>query len=475
MVDQDYKQRLEIFSLNLRQKLRSYREEKRRDPFFSTDFNVVSEFVRPNENRLSNIIACLLDANGSHGQGDKFLNAFLKRLFEENQPNRLPELSGKQPKVKREDPTLYGENPKRRIDITIDFKGFGKSFGIGIENKPWAKEGDGQLAAYYNHLKGKYKDEEFCLIFITRDGRHPDTIEDNPKDLIDEGKLYCLSYRSDILEWIEECWQLCENHKFRWFLCDFREYIRAEFLPYRIMEKNNDESKRDIILEHALKNDNLKIVLDIVFVGSELEIRRQIAKPFQMEISERDIMLNHILENEKNLEIALDIISADSDLRQRITNNFREKLQVFLKNKKELTESQFKWQFEWEGDFQEVLGVRSKAEDLPEVRIWITGPKTDRLFIGIYVESLEPLSKKWYLLKSKLEDKLEQGGDRKNQHWIWKTRDWEYTDWTDKDTLIKMHIETDCVVEEIGEYFLEIVIKAESVIDEWVKENAHNG
>ena len=143
MTEQNYKQRLEIFSLSLRQKLQIYRKEKLRwDRFLSTDFNVVFEFIRPNENRLSDIIACLLDANGSHGQQGKFLDAFLKRLFE---PDRVAELSGKQPQVKREDPTHYNENQYRRIDITVDFEGF----GIGIENKPWDREQEYQLRSCF--------------------------------------------------------------------------------------------------------------------------------------------------------------------------------------------------------------------------------------------------------------------------------------------------------------------------------------
>ncbi len=229
MDEQNYKQRLEMFSSSLSQKLQIYREEKLRwDPFLSTDFNVVSEFIDPNENRLSYIIACLLDANGSHGQGSKFLDAFLKHLFKENQTNPVAELSCDQIQVKREDPTYYNdENQRRRIDITIDFE----DFGIGIENKPWAGEGDGQLEAYYSHLKRKYKNREFCLVFITPDGRKPKSIN-KPKGLIEEGKLYCLSYSSDILSWIEECSQLCESDKFRWFLRDFREYIHTRLCPF---------------------------------------------------------------------------------------------------------------------------------------------------------------------------------------------------------------------------------------------------
>ena len=248
MAEQNYEERLEEFSLSLRQKLQIYRREKRRwDPFLSTDFNVVSEFIIldkknfPKENRLSDIIACLLDANGSHGQGSKFLDGFLKCLYKKNhidiaseqrpcflkhlfnkkRPDRVAELSGKQPQVKREDPTLNNENQRRRIDITIDFE---EIFGIGIENKPWTHESNDQLKDYYSELKGEYENEEFCLVFITPNGDCPQTVC-KPKELIKKGELYCLSYSSDILEWIEECWQLCESDRFRWFLRDFKEYI----------------------------------------------------------------------------------------------------------------------------------------------------------------------------------------------------------------------------------------------------------
>ena len=258
MTEQTYRHRLEMSFLGLSQKLQIYREEKLRwDRFLSTDFNVVSEFIIinqnyfPREDRLSDIIACLLDANGSHGQRSKFLDAFLKRLYKKNhfdttieqrpyffkrlfkkkRPDRVAELSDKRPQVKREDPTHHN----RRIDITVGFEGF----EIGIENKPWTHESNDQLKDYYSHLKDKPENEEFCLVFITPKGDCPNTI-DNPQCLIKKGELYCLSYRSDILEWLEECWQLCESDRFRWFLRDFREYIRDE--PFTF-EENEDANE----------------------------------------------------------------------------------------------------------------------------------------------------------------------------------------------------------------------------------------
>ena len=265
-------------------------------------------------------------------------------------------------------------------------------------------------------------------------------------------------------------------------------------------------NEREIIIEHALDledKENLEIVLDITSPHTDLVNRiaallkdqndfvevnilhwHSLAPWLRKEIIETvvtnssdgtfeqndnankgEIIIEHALKNEENLEMTLDIIFAGYELRGRIIDDFLEKLQVFIK--KELDMS--RW------DFQEYWDVTSKS--LPKVKIGICrNPHRDnKQFIGIHVGSLKPLSPKWYRLKSKLEAKLKEGYDRKNQHWIWKTRDWEYKDWTDKDTLIKMHTETNCVVKEIGEYFLKICGEAELVIDKWVKENAHNG
>ena len=268
------------------------------------------------------------------------------------------------------------------------------------------------------------------------------------------------------MKWIEECWQLCENDKFRWFLCDFREYIRAEFLSKNNQESKGDleESKRDIILEHALKNENLKMVLDIVSVGSELKIREEIAKPFQMAISERDIMLNHIPENEKNLEIARDIISTDSALRERIVKTFMKKLEDFIEEKLDMSQ----WIFETEDDpfLQDprTIFLLSKQAWQRRYAIGLRG-RYGAVFVAIGVHKAGENTPSTEDLKSELDEKFEIGTS--NSSWVWLPEDylsnWEYKNWEDPDTLIKMHRGE--AVKDVGDRFLEIVRVAESVID----------
>jgi hypothetical protein len=82
-----------------------YREQ------FSPEFTVF-DFIRGDENRLSAILGWLLDPNGSHGQGTKFLDAFVVQLeppFEWSQEMSMVA------NIRRE--FLTREN--RRIDLLV--------------------------------------------------------------------------------------------------------------------------------------------------------------------------------------------------------------------------------------------------------------------------------------------------------------------------------------------------------------------
>ena len=103
--------------------LTSYSEELA--PLFN-----VFDFILPDENRLSDIIAFLLDpkerggqGDAFHGQRDTFLKLFLKMVGLENRFDYSKPIN-----VHREEPT----DECRRIDIVLDQQDF---FGLGIENK----------------------------------------------------------------------------------------------------------------------------------------------------------------------------------------------------------------------------------------------------------------------------------------------------------------------------------------------------
>ena len=190
------------------------------DRNLASDFNIF-DYIAPDENRLSKIIADLLRPDGPHGQSSIFLEAFLQliRISDERYyPDKIRN-------IVQEDSTVYASAFQRRIDITLDF-GY---VGIGIENKPWAGEQQDQLQDYQVHLSRKYSNN-FVLIYLSGNGTEPQSLTPQTmKDLRTQGRLRVLTYRPDLQRWLETCYKECHAEKVRWFLRDFAKYVTQHF------------------------------------------------------------------------------------------------------------------------------------------------------------------------------------------------------------------------------------------------------
>lgn len=199
-------------------KLSMLRQAKKElDLYLSSSFNVFTH-IRPNENTLSDIIADMLDPQGSHGQKDVFLREFLRIT------GQMHILDPEKCWVAREKHTDYIEHTRRRIDITIDLG----VCGIGIENKPWAVEQPDQIKDYVEYMKKRYSD--FAIVYLSREGSEPQSINEKEREkLIREKKLVIFSYGLELRDWLERCYKECKSEKFRWFLRDFIEYIDNTF------------------------------------------------------------------------------------------------------------------------------------------------------------------------------------------------------------------------------------------------------
>lgn len=182
------------------------------DNLLSTRFNVF-ELIRPDEPMLSAILADLLDPRGTHGQGPVFLQSFVVCL-------RLGELADQMPRaIECERRTSLIEWNGRRIDIVLDFEGF----GLGIENKPWAREQRNQIVDYQLELSRRYAGR-YRLVYLTSDGRMPQTWSAEERDL-----LKTMSYGEDLVCWLSDCIRSCASEKYRWFLRDFVEFVKNRF------------------------------------------------------------------------------------------------------------------------------------------------------------------------------------------------------------------------------------------------------
>ena len=203
-------------------------------PLLATKFNVF-DFIIPDENKLSDILACLLNPQGEHAQGGVFLEGFLHFVCDK----KFNTIDAGPVVVTREERTGLIERNRRRIDILIDIEGFmpQDNLGVGIENKPWAGEQPEQMSDYLKQLRGKYGDQ-FKLIYFSPTGEEPESIPQNIRlKLQQSGHLVCASYVPTLLNWLEFCETSATSDKVRWFIRDFYGYLYSQFIE----EDYNDE------------------------------------------------------------------------------------------------------------------------------------------------------------------------------------------------------------------------------------------
>jgi len=219
-----YQNNLKNFFDKANVEYKAYKKIKREvDRYLSTDFNFI-KILSPDENKLSDLIKILLEPEGIHGQGAKFLELFLNTLSQKI--GRSFKYDPSKAKIEREKTT----DKNRRIDLFINLG----RFVIAIENKPWAGEQESQLEDYFNWLQEEYGDN-FVLIYLHGTGEEPTSIRreavENNRD-----KLLSTSYQELLRPWLEECYKECESQKVRFFIKDFIDWINENFKEIEILK-----------------------------------------------------------------------------------------------------------------------------------------------------------------------------------------------------------------------------------------------
>ena len=182
------------------------------------------------EDRMSNVLAYLLDPDETHGQRDLFLGKFLKEV-------NVDWLSGSSwslASIGREVRTTQIENWSRRIDIEIAFQIDDGPAAIAIENKPWAKDKHLQLSDYAQHLELMYEGR-FKLIYLRPEVEKPskDSITCKEREKLEkEGKLDYASIQKWAGDngWLKRAEDEVKAEQVRWFVSDFRKAL-IESLP----------------------------------------------------------------------------------------------------------------------------------------------------------------------------------------------------------------------------------------------------
>jgi hypothetical protein len=198
------------------------------DRYLSSDFNVF-DVIAPDENKLSDILANILDYHGSHGQGPDFLNEFLRFL------------SGKGLPVPLENYSIHREvSANGRIDLLLD----SQSFAIIIENKPFTQDQLDQLNRYYEAMSQK-RGENVAVVYLNKNKQFPQYFSSEQKkqqliSLSSDNKFKVISYL-ELKDYLMQCYQKCHSNKFRYFLDDFIRYVHNTFRIYQGEENGSIE------------------------------------------------------------------------------------------------------------------------------------------------------------------------------------------------------------------------------------------
>lgn len=193
----------------------------------------------------SAIIGNLLNAQGKHGQKDAFLKLFLEEVkgFEEKKDQYwiLKKFETEKSKTSTEmhiGKVVHKDEEGGRIDILIS----DSKSKIIIENKIWAGDQDQQLLRYKNH------DNIAPIIYLTLDGKEP-TLK-SKGDLKLGINFICMSYKIEIVRWIENCIKEMAN----------KPIIRESLNQYLNLIKE---------LTNQSKNNSMKDVINLILENKD--------------------------------------------------------------------------------------------------------------------------------------------------------------------------------------------------------------
>lgn len=190
----------------------------------------------------SAFIAELLDTRGTHGLGNVFLKEFVK-LIRSRKSNLVFDFTiDDTVNVVVEKWLGYkSETNGGYIDILLTDK---YDRNIIIENKIFAGDQENQLLRYHN-----YK-QHAVIVYLTLDGRKPSKYSTSDSESI-TNKIICISYKTDILQWLEISKQYAVNYP----------TIRETITQYILNLKH--------LTDQTMYNEQKKEIIDLILRSKE--------------------------------------------------------------------------------------------------------------------------------------------------------------------------------------------------------------
>lgn len=192
------------------------------------------DYFRADEMALSACIAGLLDPNGTHGQGNVFLQAFFTHMV----PKKDLVSNFKVCDVKTEHQT----NNQRRIDIVLRFD----DVIVGIENKPWAGETPEQLSAYaiYLETEAKRMGKKWLLIYLC--DRDPLSLCKSLREHHEKQGTFIQCSFAQLGVWLEECSTKAKALQVRIFIEELQKFVRMRVKGE--LDMNEEKETTGVIL-----------------------------------------------------------------------------------------------------------------------------------------------------------------------------------------------------------------------------------
>jgi len=199
--------------------------------------------ISADEVKLCKVLGDLLNPKGNHYKGYLFLKQFLEVVNNKTQSPFI--IDTRKARVKNE----YSTDINRRIDIVIED---GNIF-IPIEVKIFAKDQEKQVSHYAEFSRIKNKNKNIPVIYLT--------IEGTPPSNANKGEYITMSFRYDILKWLNNCLQNSDVEKSK----PIYEVIKQLILSIKSICGISEDEKMGKAIQRIItqSEDNIKTALAI--------------------------------------------------------------------------------------------------------------------------------------------------------------------------------------------------------------------
>ncbi|GAA6941778.1 hypothetical protein AOH328_09180 [Helicobacter pylori] len=228
--------------ISINQVIENFRLQREKNELYDSNRFNPFQFLRTDEMGLSKILAFLLDPTETHGQGDLFLNSFLKFI------GKHQFLAYQKVNIYREKITKETTKENRRHDIFIEGLLDNKiAWVISIENKlQGAVDREEQMNDYAIDLKN-YVSESYFLIYLPIFNNNPPEIsisEEEWTKLMTKKKAMVLS-ASMLIKWLDNTLIIAPAVK--QFCNDFKKFLSEDIM-------GNTQNSNELI-ECLVNND----------------------------------------------------------------------------------------------------------------------------------------------------------------------------------------------------------------------------